>query len=71
MQLTSSHHLLTITEQVQFDKFFCDMVLPTSLRFCILVILPELTLKAKPIQEPKDWLTEKGNFLLEKEELVA
>ena len=57
-------------EQVQFDKSFCDniMVLHTLQQFYILVILPELALKAKPIQEPKDWLTEEDSFLQEMEE---
>ena len=33
-------------ERVQFNKSFCDMVLPTLRRFYILVILPELAMKA-------------------------
>ena len=58
-------------ERVQFDKSFCDMVLPALRRFYILAILPELALKAKPIREPKDWLTEEDSFLQEMEEHIA
>ena len=58
-------------EWVQFDVSFSGAILPTLRCFYILVILPELALKAKPIWEPKDWITEEDSFLQEMEELVA
>ena len=38
------------------------MVLPFLQRFYVLAIWPELALKAKPIWEPKDLLTEEDSF---------
>ena len=58
-------------KQVQFDESFCGAIFPTLRRFYILAILPELALKAKPIREPKYWITKEDSFLKEMEELVA
>ena len=58
-------------ERVPLDESFCDALLPTLRRFYVLAILPELSLKAKPIREPKDWLAEEETFLQEMAELIA
>ena len=58
-------------ERVQLDESFCAAILSTLRRFYILAILPELALKAKPIREPKDWITEEDIFLQEMKEVVA
>ena len=44
-------------KQVQFEEPFCGSILPTLRCF-----LPELTLKAKSIREPKDWVMEEETF---------
>ena len=43
-------------ERVQFKESSCCSILPTLRCFYVLAILPELTLKAKSIWEPKDWV---------------
>jgi len=52
-------------ERISFDESLCGSILPILRRFYILAILPELTLKAKPIWEPKDWVAEETVFLQE------
>ena len=58
-------------ERIQLNKSFCTTMLPTLRRFYILAILPELSLKAKSIREPKDWLTNEDSFVQEIEHLVS
>ena len=58
-------------ERVPFDESFCSSILPILRRFYILAILPELTLKSKPIREPKDWVAEETVFLQEMTEFVT
>ena len=58
-------------ERILFDESFCGNILPILRKFYILAILPELTLKAKPIQEPKDWVAEETVFLQEMTEFVT
>ena len=58
-------------ERVQFKESFCGIVLPTLRYFYVLAILPELTLKAKLIQEPNNCVTEEETFLQEIAEVVT
>ena len=58
-------------ERIPFDEPFCGSILPILRRFYILAILPELTLKAKPIREPKDWVVEEAVFLQEMTEFIS
>ena len=66
--LSSLHHHWLLLWVGAIQRIFCGMIISTS---CILAILPELMLKAKPIWEPKNWVTDKDGFLWEMEELIA
>ena len=58
-------------EWVQFDEYFCTRLLPSLRQFYVTAILPELTLKAKPIREPKEWIADLQSFLQEMQRVVA
>jgi len=38
--------------------------------FYIVAILPELTLKGKPIREPKEWIKDEDAFVKEMKQIV-
>ena len=58
-------------KRVEFEESFCGSIFPTFQRFYVLAILPELTLKAKLIQEPKDWVMEEETFFQEMAKVVT
>ena len=58
-------------ERVQFDESFCTRLLPSLRQFYVTAILPELTLKAKPIREPKEWIADLQSFLQEMQRVVV
>ena len=57
-------------EWVEYDDVFCSGVIPTLRRFYIVAILPELSLKAKSIREPKNWIEDEDKFIQEMERIV-
>jgi len=58
-------------ERIQYNEAFCHKIIPTLRRFYIIAILPELSLKGKPIREPKDWISDEESFIQEMEQLVS
>ena len=58
-------------ERIPFYESFCGSILPILRRFYILAILPELSLKAEPIREPKDWVVEETVFLQDMTEFIS